>query len=254
MRTRAQVGLVVCLLALPSCMDLRARAYAGYMQSELSGDLGLAPSFAPAAVSTSVDVEDSFGVSDEGSPYVRLEAAAGPLNFTASAFRYDSDSTGTLQANFGDITAGLLVNTETEFFNAKGAVTFDILDVGFLRLSPGLAVDYFDIDVSVTAVGLGAQENLDVQAPVPMLFAQAEATVGPVAATVDVGGIAIDVGDVDGTYFDVEALLRVAPVSHIEVFAGYRWINMDGKGTADGQDFDADLTLQGWFLGGGFTF
>lgn len=255
MRTHAQVGLVVSLLVLPSCMDLEARAYAGYMQAELTGELGLAPT-APTTAIGRVGLEDSFGSGEEGSLYARVDATASIFNVTASAFRYDSTGQGTLEAEFGGLQQGLLVDTEVDFLNAKFGVTFDLIDLGFIRLSPGVAVDYFDLDMSVSAAPplSGEAESLDLQAPVPMLFVQAEGDVGPVSGIVEVGGMSADYGDVDGTFIDVEALLRVAPFSNVELFAGYRYISLEGTGDASGQEFDADLALQGWFVGGGVTF
>ena len=76
----------------------------------------------------------------------------------------------------------------------------------------------------------------------------------PVAATVDAGGMAVNYGDIDGVFFDLEAMLRIQPTDHIEIFGGYRWIDVDGDGTADGQAYDADLSVRGWFVGGGFVF
>ena len=257
MRSSLQLGLVALLFSLPSCMELSARAHVGYMQPALTGELGLAPSGAPASVLGSVDLEDSLGVEGEGAPYARIEATAGVLNLVASGFTYSSTSRGTLQAEFGDLIIGQLVDTEIEFINAKVGATFDLIDLGFLRLSPGLAVDYVGLDMSVDAVGsgiIGGNEVLDIQAPVPLLFVQAEADVGPVSAIVDAGGVTVDYGDVDGTFVDVEALLRVEPASNLELFAGYRWISLEGAGDASGQEFDGDLVMAGWFVGGALTF
>lgn len=252
--SRGGVLAMGLLLGLPSCTDLEFRAYAGYMQAELSGDVGLASSGAPNIVSSTIDIDDSLGLEDEGSVYARVEAEAGIVRVTASAFQYDSTQLGTLQADFGNIPAGITVDTDLELNVLKGAVTFDVIDFGFLRVSPGIAVDYFDVDMTVTAVGIGIAEDLDIDVPVPMPFVEVEGAVGPVALTVGGGGMQVDYSDVEGTYWDVEGLLRFSPVDHFELFAGYRWIDVDGGGTADGQDYDTNLTLQGWFVGAGLVF
>jgi hypothetical protein len=75
-----------------------------------------------------------------------------------------------------------------------------------------------------------------------------------VAATLDVGWIDIDLGDADGSYLDVEALVRVNPLPHLELFAGYRFIDIDAEGTADNRRFEAAFQLHGWMVGGGVTF
>ena len=34
----------------------------------------------------------------------------------------------------------------------------------------------------------------------------------------------------------------------------YRYIDIEGDGIADGRRFEADLQLDGWYVGGGFSF
>ena len=251
-RAPTVAALWCCGLLLTSCGIARVSGYAGYTQTQLSGDLGLAPG--SLSVNTSADVEDDLNLGESGSPYVRVEAGGGPISVTVSAFRYDSSADGTLTGSFGNIPAGFAVQTDAEIINLKAAVMFDLINFGVVRISPGLAVDYFDIDVQVTATSFSAFDRVDVVAPVPMLFVQVAADVGPVGATVDLGGISVDLPDAEGTFFDLEAMLRVEPFDHVELIAGYRWISIDADGEADGQAFDADLELQGWFVGGGVTF
>jgi hypothetical protein len=245
-------GGVACLWA--ACASPRLNGYAGYAQTRLQGDVGLASG---SSVTADVDVEDDLGLEKSGSPYARLEAGLGPFGLTASALHYDSAENGVLTVDFGNIIVGgmaaVAVHTDAELFNAKAALTIDVVDVGGFRLSPGVGVDYIDMDVRVSAP-LGAFDEIDVQAPVPMLFLQAAGDVGPVAATVDFGGMSIDLPDAEGTFLDIEALVRVQPVDHLELIAGYRWIHIDADGVASGQAFDADLALHGWLVGGGITF
>lgn len=249
------VVLVAGLLGgLTSCADLEFRAYAGYLQTELSGDVGLASSGSPNVVSADINIGDSLGIDDDGSIYARVEAEVGILRVTVSGFQYQSNGVGTLQADFGNIAAGLTVDTDLKMNVLKGAVTLDLIDWGYVRVSPGVAIDYFDVDLTSRAVGLGVSEDLDIDVPVPMPFVQAEVELGPVGLTVGGGGMKVNYSDVEGTYWDVEGLLRYSPVPYTEVFAGYRWIDVHGGGTADGQDYDTDLTLQGWFVGGGLVF
>lgn len=253
-RLRAMAALLCLGLLLPSCGIARLHGYAGYTQTQLSGDLGLAPSLGSSSVITTADVEDDLNLGESGAPYVRVEAGGGPVSVTVSAFRYGSSADGTLTGTFGNIPAGFAVHSDAEIINVKAAVAFDLINIGVVRISPGIAVDYFDIDVEVTATSFSAFDRVDVTAPVPMLFVQVAADVGPVGATVDVGAMDVDLPDAGGTFFDVEAMLRVEPFDHVEFIAGYRWISIDADGEASSQGFDADLELQGWFVGGGVTF
>ena len=251
---RGGVSGLGLLVALASCADLEFRAYAGYMQAEMTGDVGLASSGLPNVVTATVDVEDALGTDEEGSIYVRTEFEMGIVRVTGSAFQYESGGPGVLLADFGNIPAGVAVDTDMEVNVIKGAVTFDVIDFGYLRLSPGVAVDYFDVDTTVTAVGFGISERLEVDVPVPMPILQAEVDIGPVAVTAEGGGMAINYSDVKGTYWDFEGMVRWKALSFFEAFAGYRWIHVDSDGTASGQDYDADVNLRGWFVGGGLTF
>ena len=67
-------------------------------------------------------------------------------------------------------------------------------------------------------------------------------------------GHPVDVAQ-DARIVDVEALLMVRPVRWAHLFAGYRSLVLDAKGSLDGSDFvNADVTLSGFMFGGGFEF
>ncbi len=249
------VPLLVCVaVAFASCRAPYVRGYAAYMQTEPSGDVGLAGSAGGTPASANIDVEEDLGLDDSATPYGRLECGGGLVSLSASAFAHDSSGTGTLSAAFGDIPAGVGVTTDLDIANVKGAVVLNLLDLDAFRIGPGLGVDYFDVDMQLSAPSLSAFEQIDVSAPVPMLFLEAEGDVGPVAATVSAGWMDAHLDDVNGRYLDLEAMLRLQPFGSVEVVGGYRWIEVDVDGTADGQDYAADLVLQGWFFGGGLTF
>jgi hypothetical protein len=202
------------------------------------------------------DVEDDLGVKDSSdSIYLRAEAHAAFLRLTLSAFKYDSSGDGTLTVDYGNISAGAQVSSDIEFTNLKTALTFDLINFGPVRISPGISVDIFDIDSDVRSVSpVVVSESLDWTAPVPMVHLQGELDLGYVAANIDAGVMDVHLNDIDGTFWDLEGMLRVNPWDHVEFFGGYRYISIDGRGRVSGQDFDTDLTFTGWFVGGGFTF
>ncbi len=249
----AAVGLA---LISPSCLgvaDVGASAEFGWMQVGVRGDAGLAATGTTGTPST-VDVEDELGLGDVGAPYARVELDLSLAHVTLSAFRYSENSRGALSSGFGMIPATAPVRADTELNNVKAAVGFDVLELPVFRLSPGIAIDYFDVDMRVESPPFGAEETLRIDAPIPELFLQAEVDLGVVSATVDVSGMSADIGDVSGEFADVEALLRVHPAAHLQLFGGYRWLSIEADGTSDGQRFDADLRISGWFVGGGVTF
>lgn len=248
--------LALALLLMASCSGFGVTADVGYAQFDLSGDIALEPTAGGVSLGTiKTDVQDNLGLDEEmGTPYARVEAAAGLFSFTLSGFSIDQSGNGSLNATFGDIPINTPVTTEFELNNLKGAVQLDIINLGFLRLSPGIAVDVFDLDLSVRALSGTIQEEVDAVAPVPLLFGQAEIEIGKFEAVIDVGGISIDVEDIDGTIIDVEAIARLKIGDHFELFGGLRHILLDVEGTADDQNFLSDLRMTGWMVGGGFRF
>jgi len=248
-----RIALLACLLLLPcSCLSFEARGYGAYMQPRLSGDLALSPDpTTPAGLGVEMK---QLGVDADNSPYVRADMEASIVNVSVSAFRFQSSGSGQLGAGFGGIPAGVAVNSDIDILNVKGAVTFDLLDLGIVRVSPGFAIDYTDMDFEVRQVGSVTRERLQVQVPAPLGYVQGEIDLGPVAANIDLGAMRVKLDQVDGTYIDFEAMLRYEPSDNFELIGGYRIITVDGEGFVDGQAYDVDVELAGWFIGGGFTF
>ena len=252
------IAALLPVLLTAACSSPAARVHAGYMQTELSGDLGLGPIVNTPVQVDPIDIDQSLGLDDAaGSPFVRAELDAGPIRLTGSGFQYSQSGRGVLTGSFGDITAGTAVDSDIDLLNAKTALTFDVRDISPVRISPGIGVDLFDIDATVAPLdqNLGIEaETIDELIPVPMLFLQAEVDVDYVGAILDVGGFQANIDDFEGTFFDIEALVYVRPVDHLEITAGYRYISLDFEGRPEDQDVDADLNLSGWFIGGGVSF
>lgn len=250
-------ALVFAGVSLVSCSSPYARAYAGYTNMGLSGDIALAPTVGGGSLGAlKVDVEEELGLEGgSGSPYGRLDAGVGPLGVTLSAFTYSKTGTGTITRQFGNITAGTDVRSDLDLTDIKAALLWNMIDVGPVRLSPGVGVNYVDMTLDVRTVsGIAASDTVDVRAPIPMVFLQGDVELGHFGITVEGGGMKVNLEDADGTYWDLEGLFRYQPVKHVNLFAGYRWISLDAQGTADDQDFDATLQLRGWFVGGGISF
>ncbi|HHI81356.1 MAG TPA: hypothetical protein ENK02_15435 [Planctomycetes bacterium] len=244
--------LPFALMSLTACNGLGIKVDGGYAQMEFSGDMKLAPSVTvPGLTLDPVDVQDNLGLDAKvGTPYGRVEMGFVLGSITASGFTHSQEGSGVLNARFGDLTASTPVTTSLDLRNAKAALHFDLLNLGVVRVSPGIGIDVFDINLDVKSTAL--TETVDVIAPVPMVFVQGEVDFGAVEAVVDVGALKADVGDASGTFFDVEALLRYSPTPKIHVFLGARLIRIDADGTADGQAFDLNLTLKGFMGGIGF--
>lgn len=244
-------ALVAALL--PSCYQFQVTGEGGYAQLGLDGDFGFVDGTSTASIQQ--DVESAFGLGDDqGSPYARVALDLGVPHLSASGFIFEDDGTGTLTANFGEnLTAGTAVDSEFDLAAAKIALAFDI-DVGPVTVSPGVAVEYVDLQMSVRdRIGI-ATEEVDLQAPIPLAFVRAQVELGPVTLLGEGGYLQVDVEDVDASLLDLEFMARVHPTEWLHVFGGYRLLRLEGDGEVDGDSVDLDLDLAGWVVGGGIRF
>lgn len=242
--------------ALSSCSTgLGITIDAGYTELELEGDIGLSPNIG-SVLPRRVDVQDTLGLTESmSSPYGRVQVQALIARLQVSGFQVDQTGQGTLSVAFGDIPVSTPVETTLEMSNLKGELLFDLLEIGPVRISPGVGVNFFDLQLETRSVAVPSlRESIDAQAPVPMVFVQAEVDLGVVNLVADVGGMQADVEDADGTAIDIELLAKFRPLDHVEIFAGYRHIILDVEGRADGQDYLSDMTLSGFMVGGGIYF
>lgn len=254
MRNRLLVLTGLVLMALPACTVPTLEAQAGYAQLSLDGDIGYANG---NTVAVQQDVESAFGLGDtQGSPYGRAQVDFGVPVLTVSAFNFEDEGRGFLQSDFGNIPAlggGVPVQSELEMLNAKVSYAFEI-GLGPVSISPGVAVDYFDLQIDVTdAFGL-AREQVDVNGPLPLGFLRAELDFGIVSAFAEAGYMSAEIDDVDGELLDIEAQLVVHPTDLIELFVGYRHVNMVLDGLIDDDTVDTDITISGLIFGGGIRF
>lgn len=243
------------LSTLPACFQLEATAQVGYAQLAVDGDLGYVSGSTTGSISQ--DVESAFGLGDDqGVPYGRAVLDTGLQVFSVSGFMLEDSGTGVLQANFGDsgtLVAGLPVRSELEMTNLKGAYALEI-PLGPVSLSPGIAIDYFDLRVQVADLIGIANEEVELNAPIPLAFVRGEVDLGVVSAVAEIGYMAVDVEDVDVKFLDVEALLMVHPLPLLNLFVGYRSLELDAEGLIDGDRFDTDLQISGFVIGGGLIF
>ncbi|HEB53678.1 MAG TPA: hypothetical protein ENI87_10540 [bacterium] len=253
MRTRLLIA-ALSLTTLPACFQFEIQAQAGYANLAVDGDLGYVTG---AGVGIDQDVESAFGLGGgQGSPYGRVQIDTGVPVLSVSAFQFSDEGQGVLQANFGgnaNLVAGAPVASELDMVNAKVAYAFEI-GLGPVSISPGVAVDYFNLTTSVRDTFGIATEEVTLEGPIPLAFLRAEADLGIVSAVAEGGYMAVGIEDTDGELLDLEAQLVVRPTSLIELFVGYRYINLVVDGTIDGDTFDTDLTLSGLMIGGGVRF
>jgi len=241
-------------MALPACSIPTLEVQAGYAHLSLDGDIGYSNG---NTVAVEQDFESVFGLGDsQGSPYGRAQIDFGVPVLTVSAFSFEDKGSGDLQSNFGNIPAvagGVEVQSELDMMNAKVSLAFEI-GIGPVSISPGLAIDYFDLQIDVTEDVLFESEQVDVSGPLPLAFLRADVDLGIVSAFAEAGYMSADIDDVDGELLDIEAQLVLHPAPLVELFVGYRYWNIALDGIIDNNTIDTDIKVSGLIFGGGIRF
>ncbi|HLQ37473.1 MAG TPA: hypothetical protein VK348_06715 [Planctomycetota bacterium] len=248
---------LAAVIPCSGCFQLEVTAQAGYTSMALSGHAAIANT--SSGVSSSNDVDSALGLGDAaGSPYGRVQLDFGVPVLTASVFKFSQEGTGRVTADFGNITAGTDVVSKADFLAAKVSYAFDV-GIGPVTIAPGVAVDVFDLDMSVHDQTGAVSEDIKALAPVPMAFLRGGLDLGIVAAVVEGGYISIPkIGDAKGKFWDLEAMLEMRPTAMFHLFGGYRIINLEAQGDessgGSNNHFDVGMRVSGWQIGGGLRF
>lgn len=238
-----------------SCSTVGVTGQIGYTNMSVGGDMALASGTGGVPSSANQDIGSAFGLGDgQGSPYLRGQVDCGVPVFTASGFLFSEEGSGVLNATFGGLSASTPVNSKLEFANLKMSAAFDI-DLGPIKVSPGLGLDLFDLHFKATETTLGNSEAIDELVPVPLLFVRGEADVFLCTLVGEAGYL--QTPEINGTKarcVDLEAMLEWSLAPMVQVFAGYRRIDIDWRGQSDTDSYDLNLTVDGWMIGGGLRF
>jgi len=256
MNSKIPTFLALCALSLGAGCMPAARVYVGAAFTRAKGDVALQNTAGTLNLDASQnDLEDDLGVDDtKTTPYARAELEWGPQRLRLSGFHHDSSGTGTLVADYGDIVSGTNVASDFELWNFTGAWTWDFLPTDMFRLGLGAQLGFSSVDLTVRQIGGSAFERVRTDNYVPMPVLDAEVDLGIVAVGGSIGGFEVDLGDADGRYWDGELFVRASPGSTLEFIGGYRYLSFDNEGQADNRDFNAEVEITGWFIGGGIKF
>lgn len=242
------------LISLAGCVPFGVSGQVGYTQMKVGGELALTTSGgAQSAIEQGVD--SAFGLGDgQGSPYLRAQVDLGAPVVSASVFWLRETGQGQLADTFGGLLQGTTVDSTLDLAVAKVTASYDF-DLGLVKVSPGVLFDVFALDFQASEQALMSSESIDDIAFVPMAFLRGETGIGPVTAVAELGYLEFsDLDDNDGKFLDFEAMIEWYPLPLGHVFAGYRYISINGEGDADSGDFATDLQIQGWVIGGGVRF
>lgn len=251
--TASAAWLFVC--ASTACTPIGFTAQAGFTQMEVDGDIALATGTGGTGNAPRQDIGEAFGLGDpQGSPWLRAQADLGTVVLTGSGFLIRESGQGQLDASFGGLPASTPVVTDLQLGCAKLSCTFDI-DLGPVTVAPGLAMDLFDIEFRAEEQTLGNAEVIDEIVGVPLLFVRAEASLGIVDLCGEIGYIEVPrIDSAEGRFLDAELMATYSVLPLVHLFAGYRYIALDGNGDTGTDSFAIDMTVRGWSIGGGLRF
>lgn len=245
----------VLLLLLPACETSVYRVDLGLMLSKHRGSVALQDAGGSLSLGEERnDLDRTLGLGDaEPSPYLRFQWDESEHRVRAHGFGFEGGGRGVLDGDFGGIEGGSVVDTSMQFFTTGASYSYGVLQNELFRIGVGGQLTYVYQKFAVR--GASGREQISTDVLIPMPYADAELYLGE---QVTLGGSAglmyADLGDGKGRYWDVEAWGRWQVTEALSLMLGYRYILQDTRGQANGRDFDADLNVQGLFLGGGLKF
>ncbi len=248
------LALVVCSLA--GCAPQVFRADAGAMFVRPRGDVALQNSAGNLVLGNNQnDIDSGMQLGEtEGTPFVRLQGDWEGHRVRAHGFGLDQDGNGALQGDFGNIPVGTPVSTSLEYVSIALNWSYDLIPDTTFRLAPGLQAGFYSMNVAARSIAPAATEKVSTAVIVPQAYVEGEVDLGLLAFTGSFAVMSADLRDANGRYLDAEAAVALRPDRDFEILAGWRYIVQDAHGVATSRDFDADVYLNGWFIGGGVRF
>lgn len=252
--TKSSLALIA-FAVLPACAEMTYRTDVGALFPVVKGRIALQGSAGQEFVlhDNQNDIESNMGLGDtEVSPYVHLQTEGPHHRVRLHAFYSEDEGTGTLAGRYGNIAAGSQVTTSMECYAVQATYGYQVFRDDWFRIGLGGTVGAYGFDLAARSAT--NREEVETTLLVPMLYVEAETYLGPVIVGGDAGIIAGDFRDGDGRWGDAEAWIKAVPHENFELMAGYRYVLLDAHGTATSRDFDADLEVRGFFIGGGIRF
>ena len=243
--------LVTLLVAFSACAGQTYRAEVGPMFARARGEFALANSSQVMQLNNSLDGDMGLGQT-EVSPYIALRTDYNKHRVRVSGFYLDSEGSGTLAQNYGNIAAGTQVRTSMDFFGIASNYSYEVLRKDHYRIGLGAQLGFYSLDVAARSTG--GREEVTSEVFVPMPYFEVEGIWKDLTYGLNMGVMSADLGDASGRYWDIEGYANWAVNESYDIKFGYRYLLLDGYGRASSRDFDADVDVQGLFLSAGVRF
>lgn len=255
MRSPLLLAALPAALALGSCGSPKASITPFLASVGLDGDIAIGDNN-NGTVSSSFD---QLGIEDEEAVFgglVRL--GFGGTELSVSGYGVDFEGTGTAEGTFeydgNIIVAGTDVNTKIDLQTARALFTWDIIPGSGLDIGIGIGATLIDLKLDIEEVGGMNSIETDELIPVPLIGARVAWTWGPVDLRADAGGLVIEYDEAEAAVYDVGIQAAVDFLGIGDLVAGYKFMKIDAKYEDSDALVDADLDLNGYYVGLTFGF
>ncbi|MFY9344382.1 MAG: hypothetical protein WAT39_17955 [Planctomycetota bacterium] len=252
------LSLLLLPLCITACRTAKYEADVGPFFAIADGDLSLQNVNGTLQGFNQNDLDRNFGLGEtEASPYLRLQADGDRHRIRLHGFTIAASGSGVLERDFGGIVTGSQVTTDIDFYAIGANYGYRLWNGRNYRVAIGAAAMYYGLDVAARSpVG---RESVNSEVLVPMPFAEIEGLFGDFTVGANGAVMSADLGDASGRYLDVEGYVRWQATRALDFTAGYRYIVIDAAGKADSsiggtRAFDADVSVQGYFVTAGVKF
>jgi hypothetical protein len=178
------------------------------------------------------------------------------LTVTTHSSSWEGD--GTLEADFGGLTAATDVTTELDLALHRAVLTFDVAPTDLIEVGLGFGVSVIDLEATVTErealIPGDVRESVDEVLPVPLLAARVGGRLWRFDCEALVAGMQVDLDGDEATYVEVDLNGRLSLFgSHGGIngslVVGWRAIEVEADYEDGGEEVEADLSFRGPYLG-----
>lgn len=250
---RSRLAALAALLSLSACALPSLEIQPRYARFEISGQAGMTS----GGVGGSADVEEA-GLDEDETWAARADLKFGAPHLIGLAQQPRFEGTGTLDVTVTDgtdtITAGATVDSKADLDMYDLALVFDLIPGDTLELAIGFGAAYLDLDFRFEEQGTGTTVASQEEIPVPLLAAAGAVWLGPVEIAAFAGGMEYTLDDDSIAYLDADVYARLKlfggdELLRVSLVAGYRYTDFELEYDDDSSAVDADLTIQGPYVG-----
>lgn len=248
-----------CGLALSACSAPSASVMPMIANLGLSGELSIMDKNSVVGGASANSSFDELGLSDNEAALgglVRIGLGGAELSVAGLGVAFSGRGMTESEFEFEGVTIATdtEVDTDIDLNMARALFTWDILPIAGVDLGIGLGATLIDLNFNLQEVGTTNSIKTDQMIPVPLIGARAAWTWGPVDLRADVGGLMAEYDGNEATVIDGELSAAVEFLGVGALTAGYRITSIDAIYEDADARIDADLDLEGYYLGLEFGF